>query len=181
MHFFNSSITSFLGNVKGVHISSSCLFIILDVMLATAPLLICLQVNSSAVSLSVLNLDMHMRPNLPSLLLSASSWYLKQEKAPKRGPRLRGAITHRALFAIPAVVVVPLRPRITEIPHESFTFSPSLSLQVSYLYKHFLGGLSSQAAQELEHNLTEQTIEPGDLWFLWVRLQVVFVPVKQWK
>ena len=122
MHFFNSSITSFLGNVKGAHISSSCLFIILDVMLATVLLLICLQVNGSAMSLSVPNWDMHMGLNLPSLLFSASACYLKQEKAPKRGPRLRGAIIPTALFAIATMLIVPLSPRITEIPHESHTF-----------------------------------------------------------
>ena len=51
--------------------------------------------------------------------------------------------------------------------------------QISYLYKHFLDCLSSHTAQELKHNLTEQTAEQGDLWFFWVRLQVVFVPIKQ--
>lgn len=34
MQLFNSSIISFPGNVKGARVSSSCLFIILDVMLA---------------------------------------------------------------------------------------------------------------------------------------------------
>lgn len=128
MHFFNSSITSFLGNMKGAHVSSSCLFIILDVMLATAPLLICLHVNGSAASLSAPNLDMHIRPNLPSLLLSASAWYLKQEKAAGRGPRLRGAIIRTALFAIPTMLVVTLSPRITETTHEPCTFPFPLSL-----------------------------------------------------
>lgn len=137
-----------------------------------------MQLNGSAMSLSVPNLDMHRRQNLPSPLLCASAWYLKREKAPKRGRRLHGAVRPTALFAVPATFVVPPNPRITEIPRESWTFPPP---QISYLYKHFLQCLSSHTAQELEHNSTEQTTELEDLWFLWVRLQVVFVPIKQWK
>lgn len=159
MQHFNPSIISFPGNAKGAHVSSTCLFII-DVVLATTPLFICWQVNGSAMDLSVPNLDMHIRSSLPSLFLSASAWNLKQKKVLK-GEQDCVVLSHlqSVLFAIPAMLIVTPSPKIAEIPRALFL----PSLQISYLYKHFLDCLSSHTAQELEHNLTEQTTELGDL------------------
>lgn len=125
----------------------------------------CLQVKDSARSPSGLNLD--VGPSLSSPVLSASPWYLKEGPSPSEGTK--------AVWSS----LQPLSPRATEIPHKSLP--PLLSLQISYLYKHFLDCLSSHTAPELEHNSTEQITELGDLCGLRAGLQVVFVPIKQWE
>lgn len=132
----------------------------------------CLQVKDSARSPSGLNLAMHTGPNLSSLVLGTSPWYLEAGQSPSKGTE---AVRSCSLLCS------PWAPELLE-SHTNHSLHPHpSSLQVSYLYKHFLDCLGSHSAPELEHNSTGQITELGDLCGLWVGLQVVFVPIKQWE
>lgn len=90
-------------------------------------LLGCLQVKDSARSPSGLNLDTHMGPNLSTLALSASPWYLKAGQSPfEETKAVWPCHTLRPLRS-------PLSPRAAEIPYESFSSSPTPPLSANLL------------------------------------------------
>lgn len=179
MHFFNSSVTSFR-KVKVAHVSSSGLFIILRVTLATTMLSICLRWSDLPRASQSQIWTWTWDQTLAACYLVHPLGFSSQRKPLKEG---QGCIV--LSYPRPSLQsssgLLSLRAPGYWNPTWIMHFPLPLFLQISYLYKHFLDCLSSHTAQELTHNSTEQTSELGDLWFLWVRLRVVFVPIKQWK